>query len=271
MSGTTSKIPILITGSQRSGTTMLHLILDSHPAIRGIDEDRFDEAALSDYLSDAGACTHASFKLPDYVHAVHKTRRWPGLKVLFCVRDPRDVVNSMLTLALPLGPYSLPWIAHPYGGALQIYFCATTLAGHLRKEMATLLGDYPGIAVVPPAVRNQEQNVYCAALCWQLVTRLLPVYRAAGMPVGVVPYERLVLNPELLLREVMTFLDLPFDDALLRHHELHTGRSIGDTDNERPIDSRSIGKWRKYLSAHDLRVIESLCAGTAAEFGYDLE
>ena len=42
--------PIIITGSQRSGTTLLNLILDSHPQIHGVDEMQFRNNTLQQYL-----------------------------------------------------------------------------------------------------------------------------------------------------------------------------------------------------------------------------
>ena len=45
-----SRKPILITGCQRSGTTLMSLILDSHPEIFNIDEYKFEYFAINTYL-----------------------------------------------------------------------------------------------------------------------------------------------------------------------------------------------------------------------------
>jgi len=94
-----AKNSILITGSQRSGTTLLHLILDSHPEIVGIDEENFIESQLSDYPEDKNTPACVSFKLPNYVHRFDRVKTWPNLKVLFCIRDPKDVVSSMMSIS----------------------------------------------------------------------------------------------------------------------------------------------------------------------------
>ena len=48
---------ILVTGCQRSGTTMLNFVLDSHPDVHGIDEMQFDVNRMRDYLNSArGLC-----------------------------------------------------------------------------------------------------------------------------------------------------------------------------------------------------------------------
>ena len=264
------KNSILITGSQRSGTTLLHLILDSHPEIASIDEDKFIETKLTDYLEDNKTPNNVSFKLPDYVHAFDRIRSWPNLKVLFCIRDPRDVVSSMTTLTLPMGPFEAPWVAHPLGGALQIYYCARLLAQLTKKDISEHLINYPIIAVKPARERSHDDNIYSAALCWRLINQLHPLYRRINTPVGVVPYEKLVESPKQILEEIMQFLGLPFHDDLLRHHELHEGESIGNTDNKRAIDSSSKGKWKDALSDNDLDVVRELCGPLAKEFGYEI-
>ena len=68
MSKLTTRVPILITGCQRSGTTLMNLILDSHPKIWGIDEDRFDFPSIYGYLSAPIPAPFVSFKLPRYAH-----------------------------------------------------------------------------------------------------------------------------------------------------------------------------------------------------------
>lgn len=59
-----SNQPILITGCQRSGTTMLNLILDSHPKITGVDEMEFRNENLPHYLSHINYHPFVVFKLP---------------------------------------------------------------------------------------------------------------------------------------------------------------------------------------------------------------
>ncbi|MFQ5471145.1 MAG: sulfotransferase [Gammaproteobacteria bacterium] len=56
--------PILITGCQRSGTTLLHLILDSHSNIHGIDEAYYEHERLHEYLDSAEFSKYVCCKLP---------------------------------------------------------------------------------------------------------------------------------------------------------------------------------------------------------------
>ncbi len=78
---------ILITGCQRSGTTLLHLILDSHPEVHGIDEMQFNMQRMVEYINSPGLAPCVSFKLPVASHALRFIESLPDRKILWCVRD----------------------------------------------------------------------------------------------------------------------------------------------------------------------------------------
>ena len=64
-----------------------------------------------------------------------------------------------------------------------------------------------------------------------------------------VSYEDLVRNPEPQIRRILAFLDLPFDVACLRFHELHRTVITPSHDQVRePLNTRGIGRWRRYGS-----------------------
>jgi len=79
---------ILITGCQRSGTTLLHLILDSHPEVHGIDEMQFNPQRTLEYINSPGFAPCISFKLPVASHAFGFIESLPDRKILWCVRAP---------------------------------------------------------------------------------------------------------------------------------------------------------------------------------------
>ncbi len=121
-----------IAGCQRSGTTLLRLVLDSHPDIRCLDE-----AAAYDHLSGRSEMPIAladeaqlalGFKIPRFAEQL----TWPemidpdygrfpafydGEKTLFIVRDVCDVVASMLALKVD---GSRNWLDRH---ALQVLHC----------------------------------------------------------------------------------------------------------------------------------------------------
>jgi protein-tyrosine sulfotransferase len=258
--------PVLITGCQRSGTTLLLLILDSHPGVRGLDETDYDPLRLShpDYHPAV------AFKLPTCAHEVLAMRAVEGLRVLWCLRDPRDVAASMLALGLPLGGQVVCWANHPTGADHEVVNCSHVLGCTLDPGRFALLRSFHQARARPPHARSRADGVFAAGLCWRLKQELLPLYARLDVPCHVVRYEDLVLRPGPTLRGVTDFLGLPWHDDLLRHHDRHAGTAIGDTDRSRPIDPKGVGKWREALTGTDLHLLRSVCGETAAEYGYDL-
>jgi len=260
--------PILITGCQRSGTTLLSLILDSHPLVHGIDEMDFKWAKLKEYLGDHAYHSHVSFKLPVFSHLVESFNRLPNAKVLWCIRDPRDVVGSMINLLVPVHPYKAPWSLHPLGAQREIDACSKKLGEYGWPIIDSLMANYQVIQSKAPRDRNQEDSVFLASFCWYLKQELLAAYQQRNIPVKVLFYEKLVRDSETQLRELLDHLGLPWHKDILRHHRLHRGTSIGFTDNTRAIDDKSVAKWKDILGPDDIDIVDGICSDRAKDLGY---
>jgi hypothetical protein len=62
-----------------------------------------------------------------------------------------------------------------------------------------------------------------------------------------ISYEDTVLDLEHNARELIHYLDLPWEDACLRFHERSEAVSTASAVQVRePVHTRSIGRWRKY-------------------------
>lgn len=263
--------PAQIAGCQRSGTTLLGLMLDSHPLIKCIDETEFSNAELHEYLEHPDFHPCVVFKLPTYSHAVQSFDRVPGLKVIWCIRDPRDVVLSMADLMKNYGSlHPLSWANHPACAAQEISNCCAVLGYTGEDRLPRFLDEYRRIARKHPAVRNRRDAIYTGAVCWKLKHELLPLYDAHAVPYRMLHYEDLVNDPESAVMEVLQFLGIPWHENVLNHHLYHQGISVGNTRNTRPIDNRSIGKWKTELAHDELAIIRTLCADSALHYGYDL-
>ena len=89
--------PILVTGFQRSGTSILGEILSKHPQVRyqfepfhngpaSMQPDRFpDKEGFRWVLKDPRLLIHAKVAVP----------RWPTARWVVIQRDPRDVACSV--------------------------------------------------------------------------------------------------------------------------------------------------------------------------------
>jgi hypothetical protein len=60
-------------------------------------------------------------------------------------------------------------------------------------------------------------------------------------------YEELTADPETKTRELIDFIGLDWDPACLKFHEARTSvRTISLHQVREPVNTRSVGRWRRY-------------------------
>jgi len=215
---------LFIIGCQRSGTTLLGMILGNLPDMHMIDQDRLMPPMNDPYDMDEvdrkleslveGNCCIKSPQLTyrsDYV-----AKHFPDAKFVCVFREPKDVVASMMSLR---DDQSL-W--------LNI---------HRMREAA-----FNNRLYVHPSIHTNCANIYRAkALCvlnWH-------------SDVHFVHYKDLTENPEQTLRNICDSMELTFDKSMMDYHQ-HNQQSkpIGGNNWKKPIFSNS-GKWMNTLSERE--------------------
>jgi hypothetical protein len=256
--------PILITGCQRSGTTLLGLMLDSHTHISMVDETEYATNSPDDYLLKPDYPPAICFKLPMFVHSHKVIETCDKVKVLWCIRDPRDVVTSMVKLKMKgrnheMKKVNVSWAVHPRGANFEIQPVLEKLDENTRKELDDYMKTFWEVLDKDVDERKYKDAVLLATLCWRMKNELPAIYKRKGIDLKIVQYEEIILNPKRTSKEILEFLELPWDQNVLSHHKFHTGISVGNTDNTRPIDSENRNKWEGFLTNKHLKMIEELC------------
>ena len=150
----------------------------------------------------------------------------------------------------------------------EIYNCYHALGKVTAKQLYPALRRYQQIAQKLPTAINRTEAIHLASLCWRLKNELPALYREENIDHLMVSYENLVQNPEPAIREILEFAGLPWHENVLKHHQLHKGVSVGNTDNTRAIDNKSMNKWQQLLTEEDLAIVTGLCKDTARKYGY---
>ena len=237
-------------GHPRSGTTLIEQILDSHPQIVTTDETgvlmkefvepimrqpasaeeslaelrsfsapelkrgrsaylRFTEAHLGEPIGSRLLVEKDPSLTPDLPIAL---RLFPQGRVIFPLRDPRDVCISYFFTLIPLAATS--------AASLDLRLTAESCAHSL-------------------AMWEQWKNKIPSALYEML-------YESR--------YETLVSNPERETRQLLDFLELPWDDGVLDFHaRTKAVRTPTYADVSQPIHQKAVGRWKnyeKYLAPH---------------------
>ena len=247
--------PIFVVGSMRSGSTLLRLILDSHPDIAIPPETGFMGAV---------AATKA---IPNWQFG----DQWFGR--LGWSEDELDV-RIREFYAPMFERYAAQQGKRRWGEKTPFH------TSHI-PAMAAIFPDAVFVGVVRHAggvatsLRKTFHYTLGDALSYWAATNLEMVRSATALGDRFVlcRYEELVRETEPVLRELLEWLDEDWSDSVLMHHavqkERRTPRAAeGATSTRDPVDPARADRWRSALSLADQSAIDAY-ADQLGFFGYD--
>jgi len=91
-----------------------------------------------------------------------------------------------------------------------------------------------------------------------------------------VKYEDIIASPEKMMKDIMAFVDLDFQDSQLlfyKNNEViaHANKSEFWKNTAKPIDSSNSGGYKKMLSSKEIEIFESVAGREMRELGYQLD
>ncbi|MDA8095105.1 MAG: sulfotransferase [Betaproteobacteria bacterium] len=250
--------PIFLMGFQRSGTTLLDQILDSHPTLQTMEEKPAANAVEEAFLhkarpGDDRALVDLSERdvqeLRDaYGRAVaqHLTRQ-AGRRLVD--RNPGNTyLTPLLWRVFPKAKFILA-VRHPCD------VCLSCFMQHFA----------PNVTTAHFYTLEDTANLYARTMeAW--------IQYASSLPIDyhIVRYESLVDDLEDETRRLLRFLDAEWDDAVLRPAEHANSRRVIRTASyhqvTQPIYQHAKYRWRRYSEA--LEPIMTTLAPYIEYFGY---
>jgi Sulfotransferase family len=265
--------PVFVVGMNGSGTTMLLDCLGRHPQLYAFPE----ETRLIPYL-------------------MSKVDSFGDLRIDANFQALWDEVRSLgvFRLSNEGAPVPLPadWRARPRSLAAVLdaqfsYFAAREGKQRWCEKTPQHVQHLLALAELFPAakfVQVVRDGRDCAASFHRRWRRQpqLTIYRwkkvvAAGHEQGrrlgegrylELRYEDLTATPEISLRRICAFLDLPFDVAVLESARPHMEK--GDAREARGLQKNS-GKWQKYFSPAMQQRLERIAGRQLAHYGYQTD
>ena len=282
-----------VVGATRSGTTLLRLMLDAHPEIAIPSETHFIPELIS-AREKHGASREQMLEL------LTSHRRWGDFTI-----EPGELAERWAQIEPLSGPEAVRAFFHLYADKQDKHGArwGDKTPGYV-KSMREIQGYLPEARFihlirdgrdVALSVLKQSwgpQSIEAAAEKWRSrVNRGRSQAPYLGYYIEV-KFEDLVLETERELRRICEFIEVPFDENMLRYHLTaeqrlqEKARALPRVHGEaqsaekrlashaktfEPPNPEMIGTWRQRMSPADRAAYEALAGDLLAELGYDAE
>jgi len=256
-------------------------IMESHSQVVCMDENSAykvlaNPAKLKVVLKKYSAKSYVGFKIPRWTEQLEwdvlsdlptdpdypgkATRFYDSQPLIFMLRDPRDVVCSMLRYKVP--------------GGVWIDVAGRPILAHKAMQYSDFRDKYA--KELTYVILAHDHRVAAGALYWKYKTESLFEYQAKRLPLLVVRYEELCQQPELVMHRVVEFLGLEWENTLVApesvlHRDLDSsGDPIREGRLSRGIEAKSVGQYASILTADQLDDIKDITGDVAPRLGYRL-
>ncbi|MDQ6764545.1 MAG: sulfotransferase, partial [Verrucomicrobiota bacterium] len=276
-----------IVGVPRSGTTLLRMMLDSHPEMAIPPETHFYYEVLK--LAEHGAATRA-----DFFTLLTGFFSWADFGI-----EPeifREALSALEPFAIADGLRAFHMLYAQRFGKRR-WGEKTPDYGNVMREIAGLLPEARFIHLIRDgrdvalSRRNlwfgPGESVLAQAEDWAAWIRRARSAGPACPHYLEVQYERLVAEPAQVLREVCDFLELPFRAEMLLYHQTAEDRlqalqgwpeqeltgeklqSILRLTTQPPQTDRG-GRWKREMAADEAQLFEEIAGPLLQELGYEV-
>jgi hypothetical protein len=272
--------PFFVLGAQRSGTTMLRLMLNNHPGIAVPHETAFITVFLP-RLSEYGDLANARnvARLLDDIASYHLVVRGGHIKskdaiLSHAIRSYSDLVNAIMVENARAEAKSR------WGDKTPFYTQDIDVLWNLFPgcQFIHLVRDGRDVAVSQTGISWLPNSVPQIAADWRHKTTICHKV-GRTLPSGhflEIRYEDLITRTEETLRTICSFLGEDYSPEMLSYHE--TAREVVPKESLKwhqasvsPPDPSKIGGWKRKLSRADRIIFEQIAGDALALFGYPRE
>jgi len=259
--------PIFVGGVPRSGTTLLRVILDTHPRIYCGTELRVVQALAN--LHRSAEQTGLSLLTSAYgVDSTHLQRTFAELILAFLRPAWHASGKPRVAEKTPWNLLAFPQLHRLFPESPLIHVIRDVrdvVASRLERDRIAAAGQ--SIDTVALAAQRAREWVDAMSIRRRILSEPELARRYFE-----VRYEALVRTPEPVLRALFAFLEEAFDPNVLAFHR--TSREVSGSEEwsahavQRPLFESSIGRWQRDLTAREQSAVIEVAGRTLEELGY---
>lgn len=279
-----SNSPLFIVGANRSGTTLLRLILNAHSRIAIPDEliyfgHEIHGVPISDWQRPALDSSSYAALVDNFLSQNCSLL----LKDLDAAELRSQILASPPSLRKPYATVLQAWADH-HGKARwgektpgNLFFADYILEMFPSAQFVYVVRDPRAGVASMERVSFFPDDVVFNALTRRKHWKAGHQYLRKSVPQSqrvTIQYEDLVQQPEVEVRQVCEFLGEAFEPEMLRFHEdadkyMREEAANGFNDAAtRPISDTAIDSWRKNLTQDEIATVEFICGPEMKEQGY---
>lgn len=279
------KPPVFLIGTPRSGTTLLHQILEHHPAFAIPYESKY-LAIFRRHLDEFGDLRDPKNR-ETLIISIERFMRNAWLD-----RDLKEWIPGLLESVAEVARDAEP----TYEGVLEAMYSfharrqgrprwADKMAT-FRRVMPTILDLFPDARIIHIIRDGRDvassllrlsfgpNTAYVAAKRWTgFVQHGLDFAEKHPRSVYTLRYEDLIDEPERVIRELCDFVGEPFCEAMLQFHESGNAavpRKEIHHQLNKPLNRERVARWKRDLSRYQVRVFEAVAGPLLARLGYEV-
>jgi hypothetical protein len=241
--------PLFLVGSERSGTTVLRIMLKHHPEIAWCNE--FEYAV--DQMSDLGQFP----TLESYYEwlETHRIFQATGFKIDKTLSYPELIESFMGQMRDHNGKPIIGATVHRhFDRVLHIWPDARFI--HLVRDPRDVARSCIGMGWAGNVWTGVRRWLEAEQLWNQIKQQIIPENRWIE-----ITYESLISDPVETLTHLCEFIGVPYDSGMLDYSQTST--------YDLP-DAKYIGQWQRKMSDYEIQLVESRARDLLVERGYEL-
>ncbi|MDQ1741439.1 MAG: hypothetical protein QOE53_3091 [Pseudonocardiales bacterium] len=271
--------PLFIVGNDRSGTTMLRLILDRGPDVAIPPESMFLTDFADAFARGEPGDAAAAARFMDEVWNHPKVRLWE------LPAEPPAVPPALrgaeayrFVVEAPFNAYAAKHRKARWGDKTPhyVHHVDHLLALWPRARFVVLVRDGRDVALSLRKMPFGPNNAWAAAPWWARGIRAgEDAQRAHPDAVLTVRYEDLARRPTEIVPQICAFLGLGYSEAMLALEQADPGKIVREQKSWFPtlfdgINTTAVARWEREMSPRDQRVFAARAGAELARLGYDV-